>query len=116
MLPAISVDSKKKELIGNFRADGKSWCKDAIQVDEYRFASTAECVATPYGVYDIGANKGYVYVGTSVNSPAFAVTAVTRWVAVQILNWKPGQAQVWGSDISRGWTRKPRQARVTVKC
>ena len=37
-------------------------------------------------------------------------------VAVQILNWKPGQAQVWGSDISRGWTQKPRQARVTVKC
>ena len=36
-------------------------------------------------------------------------------VAVQIFNWKPGQAQGWGSDISRGWTQKPRQARVTVK-
>ena len=78
-LPVVSVDSKKKELIGNFKADGRSWCKDPVKVDEYRFASKAECVATPYGIYDVAVDKGYVYVGTSVNSPAFAVTALTRW-------------------------------------
>ncbi len=77
--PVISVDGKKKELIGNFKANGKSWCKEAIEVSDYTFASMAECVATPYGVYDIQANKGYVWVGTSGVTPAFAVTAIKRW-------------------------------------
>ncbi len=77
--PVISVDTKKKELIGNFKASGRSWCKDAIEVDEYACASIAECVATPCGVYDVRTNKGYVWVGTSGNTPAFAVTAIKRW-------------------------------------
>ena len=78
-LPVISVDAKKKELIGNFRANGKAWCKSTVAVSEYRFASMAQCIATPYGVYDIPHNKGYVYVGTSVNSPQFAVMAIRSW-------------------------------------
>ena len=77
--PVISVDTKKKELIGNFKANGRSWCKEAIEVDEYTLASLAECVATPCGVYDVRTNKGYVWVGTSGNTPAFAVTAIKRW-------------------------------------
>jgi transposase len=63
--PVISVDAKKKELIGNFKADGKSWCKSAIEVNAYTYGSLAECVATPYGVYDVRTNKGYIWVGTS---------------------------------------------------
>lgn len=77
--PVISVDTKKKELIGNFKANGRSWCKGAIEVDEYTLASMADCVATPCGVYDVRTNKGYVWVGTSANTPAFAVTAIKRW-------------------------------------
>jgi hypothetical protein len=77
--PIISVDSKKKELIGDFRVDGKVWCKQPIQVSDYKFASMAECVAAPYGVYDLGANKGYVWVGTSAGTPAFAVAAIREW-------------------------------------
>ena len=77
--PVISVDTKKKELIGNFKANGQSWCKDAIEVDEHSFPSQAECVATPCGVYDVLTNKGYVWVGTSGNTPAFTVTAIKRW-------------------------------------
>jgi hypothetical protein len=73
------VDTKKKELIGNFKARGRSWCRAAIEVGEYDFAGLAECVATPFGVYDVGANKGYVWVGTSGNTPAFAVTSIKRW-------------------------------------
>ncbi len=79
--PVISVDTKKKELIGNFRAVGRAWSKSAIEVDEYRFASGASVVAVPYGVYDLAENKGYVFVGTSSNSPRFAVTAIARWWA-----------------------------------
>jgi hypothetical protein len=78
-LPIISVDTKKKELIGNFRAAGRAWCKDPIRVEEHSFASLAECVATPYGVYDTTTNKGYVYVNTSGNTPAFAVSCIARW-------------------------------------
>jgi hypothetical protein len=77
--PVISVDAKKKELIGNFKANGRVWCKEPIQVSNYTFASIAECVATPYGIYDIRTNKGYVWVGTSGDTPAFAVAVINLW-------------------------------------
>ncbi len=77
--PVISVDAKKKELIGNFKVNGAAWCKTAQEVEEHRFASRADCVATPYGVYDVSTNKGYVCVGTSHNTPKFAVTAIKKW-------------------------------------
>jgi hypothetical protein len=77
--PVISIDAKKKELIGNFKVNGKSWCKDAIEVNDYAFASMAECVATSYGVYDVATNKGYVWVGTSGDTPLFAGTVIKQW-------------------------------------
>jgi hypothetical protein len=78
-LPIISVDTKKKELIGNFRNSGRAWCKEAPEVSEHGFASEAECVATPYGVYDVTKNRGFVVVGLSHNTPEFAVTVIARW-------------------------------------
>jgi hypothetical protein len=78
-LPVISVDTKKKELIGNLRNAGQSWCKEAPEVDEHDFPSQAECVAVPFGVYDVTKNTGYVVVGVSHNTPAFAVSVIARW-------------------------------------
>jgi hypothetical protein len=78
-LPVISVDTKKKELIGNFRNQGRTWCREAEEVNEYDFSSGAECLAVPYGIYDLGRNTGYVVVGTSHNTPEFAATAIARW-------------------------------------
>jgi transposase len=78
-MPMISVDTKKKELIGNFRTTGRVWCRKAPEVDEYDFASQAECVAVPYGVYDMTRNTGYVVVGLSHNTPEFAVSTIARW-------------------------------------
>lgn len=78
-LPIISADTKKKELIGNFYKRGKTWCKEAIEVNDYDFPSMAECCAVPYGVYDVTQNRGYVYVGTSGNTPEFAVDSIVRW-------------------------------------
>jgi hypothetical protein len=78
-LPIISVDTKKKELIGNFRNHGQSWCKEAPEVDEYDFPSAAECRAVPFGVYDLLRNAGFVVVGVSNNTPEFAVNASARW-------------------------------------
>jgi hypothetical protein len=80
-VPVISVDTKKKELIGNFASPGRTWCKDAPAVEEHDFPSQAECVATPFGVYDVGRNTGYVVVGLSHNTPEFAVAAIARWWA-----------------------------------
>lgn len=78
-LPVISVDTKKKELIGNFRNPGRSWCKQAPEVDEHGFPSQAEGVAVPFGVYDVGKNRGYVAVGMSHNTPEFAVSVIAKW-------------------------------------
>jgi transposase len=78
-LPIISVDTKKKELIGNFKNNGQVWCKDPTEVSNHGFASEAECVATPYGVYDLNRNRGFVVVGLSHNTPEFAVTVIARW-------------------------------------
>jgi hypothetical protein len=82
-LPIISVDTKKKELIGNFRNNGRAWCREAPEVSEHGFASEAECVATPYGGYDLTKNRGFVVVGLSHNTPEFAVTVIVRWWEVE---------------------------------
>ena len=57
-LPIVSVDTKKKELIGNFMRNGKAWCKDAAEVHAHDFPSLAVCRAVPYGIYDVTKNAG----------------------------------------------------------
>jgi Rhodopirellula transposase DDE domain len=93
-LPIISVDTKKKELIGNFYKRGKTWCKEAIEVNEYDFPSMAKCLAVPYGVYDVTRNRGYVYVGTSGNTPEFAVDNIVRWWKEEGCVTHPGAAKL----------------------
>jgi transposase len=78
-LPMISVDTKKKELIGNFRNPGRAWCRKPPEVNEHDYASQAECLAVPYGIYDMTRNTGYVVVGLSHNTPEFAVSTIARW-------------------------------------
>ena len=78
-LPVVSVDTKKKELIGDFRNSGQTWCREAPEVDEHDYPSAAECQAVPFGIYDLARNTGYVVVGTSNNTPEFAVSSIGRW-------------------------------------
>lgn len=78
-LPLISVDTKKKELIGCFKNDGKAWNQKPIQVKDHDFPSEAIGKAIPYGIYDIHANRGTVFVGTSVDTPDFAVDSIEAW-------------------------------------
>jgi hypothetical protein len=77
--PIISVDGKKKELIGNFKNAGAAWCREPEEVNVYDFLSDAECRATPYGIYDLRAGRGHICVGTSSDTPAFAVEAIGSW-------------------------------------
>jgi Rhodopirellula transposase DDE domain len=78
-LPVISVDTKKKELIGDFRNPGKTWCRRPREVNEHDYASQAEGLAVPFGVYDLAKNTGYVVVGLSHNTSEFAVSSISRW-------------------------------------
>lgn len=77
--PIISVDSKKKELIGNFKNPGRTWRRHARSVLDHDFPSLASGRAYPYGVYDEAANAGYVVVGTSHDTAAFATSAIRSW-------------------------------------
>jgi len=77
--PIVSVDSKKKELIGNFKNDGATWCQSGSEVNVHDFPTDAQYRAVPYGLYDVLANRGHVVVGTSADTPAFAVDAVQCW-------------------------------------
>jgi hypothetical protein len=77
--PVISVDTKKKELIGNFKNPGQAWCQQAEEVDVHDFPQDAVGRAVPYGIYDLWHNEGYIYVGTSADTSEFAVDAIGLW-------------------------------------
>jgi Rhodopirellula transposase DDE domain len=78
-LPIISVDSKKKELIGAFKNPGAKWDRQPQLVNDHDFRSEAKALATPRGIYDTQANCGSVFVGISHDTPAFAVDTVAQW-------------------------------------
>jgi len=80
--PVISVDAKKAELVGDFKNAGAVWCWHPEEVNCHDFLTDALCRAVPYGVYDVLANRGFVRVGLSANTPAFAVAAVRAWRAL----------------------------------
>jgi len=79
--PVISVDAKKKELVGNFKNNGRTWKKkgEADEVNVYDFLSLAEGRITPYGAYDPARNEGFVNVGISYDTAEFAVESIRRW-------------------------------------
>lgn len=78
-LPIISVDTKKKELVGNFKNNGAAWNKKPFAVNDHDFRTLAEGIAIPYGIYDIQANRGSVFVGTSSETSELAVSSVEKW-------------------------------------
>ena len=76
--PVISIDTKKKEQVGNYKNAGKLLCKTKTpkEVEVYDFATNK---AAPYGIYDIEKNKGFVNVGMNYDTSAFAVESIRRW-------------------------------------
>lgn len=79
--PIISVDCKKKELIGNFKNNGREWQEKGTEmlVNTYDFQNLADGKAIPYGIYDIIHNKGFVNVGIDHDTAEFAVESIRRW-------------------------------------
>ena len=77
--PLISVDTKKKELVGRFRNPGAKWDRSPELVNDHDFRSDADGLAVPYGIYDPRANAGTVFVGRTADTPAFAVDCIEKW-------------------------------------
>lgn len=78
-LPVLSVDTKKKELIGNFANTGRTWRRQAPHVNAHDFRQEAKGRAVPYGLYDAGRKRGHVRVGVSGDTPRFCVAALAHW-------------------------------------
>ena len=78
-VPVISVDTKKKELVGTFRNPGAKWDRSPELVNDHDFRSDAEGLAIPYGIYDPRANTGTIFVGQTADTPAFAVDCIEKW-------------------------------------
>jgi len=81
--PVVSVDTKKKEVVGNLHNGGREWqpAKTPVRVDVHDFPDPEVGKAVPYGVYDIGANEGFVTVGSDGDTAEFAVAAIRGWWA-----------------------------------
>jgi hypothetical protein len=98
--PVVSVDAKKKEQLGPFHRPGRSWrpAGDPVRVRDHDFPDEELGKVVPYGVYDIASNRGFVSVGTSHDTAAFAVNALRLW---------------WRAD---GAARYPGARRLLVTC
>lgn len=92
--PIISVDTKKKELIGDFKNPGQAWCQAAERVNVHDFLNDGLGRAVPYGVYDLLHNHGYVGVGISGDTPQFAVEVIAQWWQNEGRQSFPGENQL----------------------
>jgi hypothetical protein len=110
--PVISVDAKKRELVGNFKNAGRTWRQRPINVLETDFLSEAKGKALPYGIYDPIRNAGYVVIGLSHETAEFAVAAIRAWWRDVGQQAYPGQHHLLiqvddgGANDSRSWLWK----------
>lgn len=112
--PVISVDTKKKELVGNFKNAGQIWCQTAEEVDTHDFPHDAIGRAVPYGIYDLRYNRGTVYIGQSADTPTFAVDNLAHWCQTELRERYPQATQILieadsggsNSARSRGWKQQ----------
>ena len=105
-LPVISVDTKKKELIGNYDNAGQQWlpAKQPIKVSGHDFPSPEVPRAFPYGIYDLGRNAGFVNVGTDHDTGAFAVASIRGWWRFEGLLAGVYAGGVMMFDVWSGWS------------
>lgn len=110
--PVISVDTKKKELIGNFKNPGQTWRRTARAVFATDFPSDADGKAIPYGVYDVARNRALIGVGVSHETATFAVQVIRRWWCQEGQAAYPNQTELLiqadggGANGYRSWLWK----------
>lgn len=106
-LPIISIDTKKKELLGNLYRDGHLYTKEVIRVYDHDFPYLADGVIIPYTIYDLRHNRAYVYLGTSKDTAEFVCDCLRHWWFNYGSNLYPGAsgflvlADGGGSNSSR---------------
>jgi hypothetical protein len=110
--PAISIDSKKKELVGLFKNPGRTWRRQPHDVWDHDFPNLAVGRAVPFGIYDAQRHTGFVVVGTSNETAAFAAAALNlwweehgRWCYPRSRHWFI-EADGGGANSSRTWAWK----------
>jgi len=77
--PVISMDTKKKENIGDFYRDGRLYTREVIKANDHDFNSLAEGIVIPHGIYDLKQNFGYINIGTSKDTSEFACDSIMNW-------------------------------------
>ena len=78
-LPVISMDTKKKELLGNFYREGKADTQETIETNDHDFGSAGSGVVIPHALYDVGKNKGFVHLNTSHDTSELACDSIAAW-------------------------------------
>lgn len=78
-LPVISIDTKKKELLGDFYREGRIDAQAAIETNDHDFSSTGSGVVIPHGVYDVGRNRGFLHLNTSHDTSELACDSIAAW-------------------------------------
>ena len=117
--PCLSIDSKKKELVGNFKNAGRVWCQHALTVNSHDFPQDALGHAVPYGIYDLRHHCATVYVGQSADTPTFAVDNLAHWCRTELPQRFPSathlllEADGGGSNASRSRVFK-QQLQATI--
>ena len=96
--PILSIDTKKKELVGNFSREGRLYTQEVIRTFDHDFPSAASGVIIPHGLYDVKRNAGHVNLGTSHDTSEFACDSLERW-------WE-----------SRGRVLYPRASSILLLC
>jgi transposase len=120
--PVISVDTKKKELIGQFSQAGKEWHPrgEPVEVSTYNFPEQAEGKAVPYGVYDVAGDSAWVSVGINHDTAVFAVATIEKWWERMGKNKYPNAHRIFitadggGSNGHRPWLWKYELARLAT--
>ena len=81
----ISVDTKKKENLGNYKNNGKIWREKGkpIEVLDHDFRTKGTIKIAPYGIYDVGTNKGFVSVGITADTAEFAANSIRKWIQIE---------------------------------
>lgn len=92
--PVISIDTKKKEMIGDFKNDGRTWCKEPYETLDHDFPSLGSGKLIPFGIYDINLNKGNMYCGNSYETSEFAVDAIAKWYYEECMKEYPNQDEL----------------------